>query len=619
MIGRFSNTSVYKEIFKSSDFLRIITGAVLIPLAFYLPLTGAVLPDDLTKINDKITLTNLVLLVSVLINGLPIILEALKGILEKELNVDELVSIAIIASLVIGNYFEAAMISFIMVLGAFMEEFVSDGARGAIESLVKVNPEKASVENSGKIIEKNIEDVTPGEIVIIKAGEIIPLDGDIIDGSGSIDESLLTGEPLPVSKKEGDSLSAGTINLDGYIKLKVLRSADNSTISKIAKLVENAENSKTKSTRIVDEYAGYFTPVIISISLFTYFFTGDVHNAITVLVVGCPCSFLLAGPVSIVAAVARAAKSGIMVKGGVHLENLADSNAFYFDKTGTLTNGKPVIKRINTFKGYTENQVLGLASKVEKGSTHPIAVSIMEKASEIQNNDETASEIVTIPGVGVEGIVNGVSVKVQADKTDESTGDTKVLVLIDNIRAGEIILYDRVRENAENMVTSLKEAGVKDLIILSGDCEGAVSKAAEKTGVNEFYSRCTPEDKMQIIENRNKVKSVFLGDGINDAPALKAAGVGISMGLKGSQTALETSDIVLMNDNITMVPFLLKLSRKMKNIIKFNLIISLLINFIAIIMGIMGLLTPVTGAVAHNIGSLFVVFLSSSLVMLKEN
>lgn len=294
MIGRFSNTSVYKEIFKSSDFLRIITGAVLIPLAFYLPVTGAVLPDDLTTINDKITLTNLVLLVSVLINGLPIILEALKGILEKELNVDELVSIAIIASLVIGNYFEAAMISFIMVLGAFMEEFVSDGARGAIESLVKVNPEKASVENSGKIIEKNIEDVIPGEIVIIKAGEIVPLDGDIIEGSGSIDESLLTGEPLPVSKKEGDSLSAGTINLDGYIKLKVLRSADNSTISKIAKLVENAENSKTKSTRIVDEYAGYFTPVIISISLFTYFFTGDVHNAITVLVVGCPCSFLLA-------------------------------------------------------------------------------------------------------------------------------------------------------------------------------------------------------------------------------------------------------------------------------------------------------------------------------------
>ncbi|BBO84160.1 hypothetical protein DSCO28_47260 [Desulfosarcina ovata subsp. sediminis] len=323
MIGRYGDLSVYKAVFQSADFYRIMAGGILIP-AGYLLSRGDAWGSPM-NFPAGLAIFNLCLMLSVAINGLPIIAGALKGIFQRKVNVDELVSIAIVACVLNGNFFEAALISFIMVLGAFIEETLSSRARRSIESLVKVNPHTALIETGSRQRIKKIGEVRVGETAVVKAGEVIPVDGEIIIGTASIDESLLTGESLPVSKGVGDDLSAGTLNLDGYLKVKVKRTGDDATIGRILDLIHQAENSKVGSARIVDRYAAYFTPLIVGIAVLTYLITRDITRSIAVLVVGCPCSFLLAGPVATVAAVGRAAKSGIMVKGGVYLDSIGIS------------------------------------------------------------------------------------------------------------------------------------------------------------------------------------------------------------------------------------------------------------------------------------------------------
>ncbi|MCB9481211.1 MAG: cadmium-translocating P-type ATPase [Desulfobacteraceae bacterium] len=614
MIGRYGNLSVYREIFRSKDFIRILLGGFLIPLGFYF--SGLkIFPPQIYIFS----IMDIFFLISAALNGLPVISGAFLGLIKKQVNVDELVSIALIACIFTGNYFEASVIAFIMSCGAFAEEFVSDRARGAIEALVNLNPEKAMIEKDGICFEKNIEDVIKGDIAVVRAGETIPVDGFVVSGSSLVDESLLTGEPMPVFKKTGDNVSAGTINTDGYMKLEAICDSNNSALAKIIGLVENAENSKIETTKLVDRYAAFFTPLILSISVLTYIFTNDIQRAVTVLVVGCPCSFLLAGPVASISAVARAAKSGIMVKGGVYLENIADASSFYFDKTGTVTNGKPSIVSVKTYNGYDEDRLISLASAVEKGSTHPIAKTLLEKNQEAGYKNLSAENIVIIPGRGVKGFVDGMEIEVSSGKSDPESGKTVVSVKADNEEIGEVSLFDQVRPGLRAMINELSDLGIRNFGIVSGDCEGAVRKAAVDSGISEFYSGLMPEEKLKLIKEKNNQKLVFTGDGINDAPALKAASVGISMGFKGSETALEASDIVLMNDRITLLPFLVRLSRKMKNIIGINILASLGINLVAIILSIMGLLSPVAGAVVHNAGSIFVVLLSASIIFTKEN
>ncbi|PIE75038.1 MAG: cadmium-translocating P-type ATPase [Deltaproteobacteria bacterium] len=616
MIGRFSDTSVYREIFKSKTFFKITIGGFFILAALYSEDANIFSTINFLPLFNKFSAKDIFLLVSVSINGLPVIYEAVTGLINREVNVDELVSIAIIACIINGNYLESAVVSLIMVTGAFIEEFISDNARGAIRSLVKINPEKALVEINGKTIEKKTKNIQKGDIIIAKAGEIIPVDGEIEEGSASVDESLLTGESFPVFKKEKNKVSAGTLNTDGYLKIKAAKGQKDSTLAKIIELVHNAENSNIKGTKLVDKYAGYFTPVILSIAILTYIFTKDITRAVTVLVVGCPCSFILTGPVATVAAVARAAKSGIMIKGGIYLENISKADSFYFDKTGTITCGKPVITSINTFNNKSEEEILKFASAVEQGSTHPIAESIIDKSKELEVKDIRAEKIRNIPGSGVVGEVEGEKVEVVCGAPGTISGETNVLIKINDNPWGEIFLFDKPRPEVKDMVKNLLSFGIKNIGIISGDSEGAVKKVAEETGFKEFYYRFTPSDKMNLINE--KENAVFIGDGINDAPALKAALTGISMGTKASETALETADIVLMNDKISLIPFLLKLSRKMTGTIKTNIAISLGINLAAIVLGITGVLKPISGALIHNFGSILVVLISSSILFTKE-
>ncbi len=610
MIGRHADLTVYKEIFRSSEFIKIAFGGMLIPVTLGLSYL----------FGEKISvLVSVLLIVSVVINGFPIVKEAVFGLIKKQINVDELVSIAIIACLINGNFLEAAVVSFIMVAGAMVEEAVSDSARKSIQSLIEITPDVANVEIDGKEVIKDVSQVCLGDVVLVRAGDTIPVDGIILEGKTSVDESSLTGESIPVTKHRGDDVSAATISLDGFVKIRAKKIGKDSIIGKVIELIKSAEQTKTDSARIVDKYAVYFTPVILLVAVFTFVVTHQIDRAITVLIVGCPCSFLLAGPVSTVAAIGRAAKAGILVKGGTYLEKAALAKGIYFDKTGTLTTGKPEVVEIQCTAEFNDKQVITLAASIEHGSRHPLAKAIIAKAKKMGCDLYPAKNIISQIGKGVSGQVDDNVVWVGA--SDElnvfKPGITSVSVTVNDHVVGHIGLLDTLRPETKKVMKVLKNKKM-DLAIISGDQESAVKTIADQIGVKAWYARLKPDEKMEKIINYTTGNLIYVGDGINDAPALKTADVGVAMGLGGSDVALETADIVLLNDRLEQLPFLIRLSQRMSKTIKINIGISLMINILSLIAGSMGLLTPILGAVSHNIGSILVVILSASISFMKE-
>ena len=617
MIGRYKNLGVYKEIVSSKDFLRIISAVFCIILAVFVEKVIIIHMPDNFSLGGKLV-ANVLMLTAVSLTGLPIVLEAIQGLLEKRINVDELVSIAIIACILTGNYLEAAIVSTIMVSGAMIEEAVSDSARNAIKKLIAMTPEKAIVLRSGAEVEVDVKDLIQGEILVIRPGETIPVDAVIHEGRASIDESSITGESIPVVKLEDSMLYAGTINSDGYIKARVEKVGKDSTLGKIIAMVEAAESSKIDSARIVDRYARWFTPTILALAILTFLITRDSSRAITILIVGCPCSFLLAGPVPTIASIGRAAKSGIMIKGGTFLEDISRSTAIYFDKTGTVTHGEPEVTSIEAGPDYTPESLLRLAASVEKGSLHPLAKAIVAKAEELNIPISEARDIKVLAGTGIEGIANGKKVFIGAASVETADGETVVDVSVDGRSVGCISLRDRVRENARATIEHIRKLGIRDIAIISGDFHSSVEKVAVQIGVDTYHSRLKPADKFEKIESYDNGVLMYIGDGINDAPALKKAAVGIAMGSKGADIALETADIVLMNDRLDLLPFLIRLSRKMTRTIRINILLSFTINLLSITAGFTGILTPILGALSHNIGSILVVMLSASLTLQKE-
>ena len=612
MIRRHADLTLYREIFKSKDFIRVALGASLIPMALaldhtHLMLTWAVPP------------AGLLLIFSILVNGLPIIRDAALGLLKKRINVDELVSIAILACVINGNFLEAAVVSAIMVFGALVEEAVSDSARNAIQSLIEITPETAVVEKNGQEVSLKVSDIQKGDVLVVRPGETICVDGEITGGKTAVDESSITGESIPVGKQPGDGVYAGTLNIDGFVRIKALKLGEDSTIGKIIRMVKAAEQSKTDSAKIVDQYASWFTPVILACAALAYLATRDASRAVTVLIVGCPCSFLLAGPVSTVAAIGRAAKAGILVKGGKYLENIAQASAFYFDKTGTLTLGEPVVVKVIPEAHTTEKEILSLAAGIEKGSLHPLASAILRKARELGCPVPDATDILSDPGTGISGILDHKTIRVETGGQYDPSGYTTVKLTVDDRLYGHICMEDQPRPEAGRVIRKIQGLGIRETAILSGDQEAPVSRIARKVGIPAWYSRQKPEDKLALITSYAGGKLVYIGDGVNDAPGLKASSTGIAMGFKGSDVALETADIVLMNDNLSLLPFLITLSKKMSRIIKLNIGISFAINLISVAAGFAGFLTPMMGAVSHNIGSITVVLLSASIGFSKEN
>ena len=606
MIGRHGRLNVYKKIFSSEDFIKTAAGGALIPIAF---LVKSVQIQSM----PSVSLMDMVLILSVIINGVPIIIGAVKGMAEKRLNVDELVSIAIIACLINGNFLEAAIVSAIMVTGALIEEAVSDSARHAIEDLIQTTPDTAILEKNGKEREVKVSRIVKGDIIVVKPGGIIPVDGAVMEGISAVDESAVTGEPIPKQKQTGDDVWAGTVSTDGFMRIRAEKVGRDSTMGKIISMVTAAEQSKIESAKIVDRYAAWFTPIILVSAALTYLFTQNFERAVTVLIVGCPCSFLLAGPVATVSAIGQAAKNGILVKGGIYLENIAKASGIFFDKTGTLTQGSPEVKEVVPLSDADENLLIQTAAALEKKMNHPLARAVVKKAEALSLVLPEAQDVMNIPGRGIKGTVDGQQVEVTTTRKFSGKGYTTVEVKIDQETKGFISMLDQARAVAAETINDLKSLGIKDIAVVSGDQEAPVKNICSRIGIERSYAKQTPGDKLDRISEYNQGKLVYVGDGINDAPALKASDTGIAMGLNGSDAALETADIVLMNDRLDRMGYLFCLSRTMVRVIHINIALSFLINLFSVFAGFMGWLTPILGAFTHNIGSILVVGLSASI------
>ncbi len=620
MIGRYANLSKYRELLQMREFYAVFSGIVLITAGYVLEKRAYLLPADILSI------------VALAILGGPIIWGAVKGLLNKELNVDELVSLAIIASVVIGEYLAAAVVALIMVLGSLLEEFTAQKARSAIQSLIKLSPDQAVVMREGAEVTIPVREIQLGDKVVIRSGEKIPVDGLVIRGSASLNQASLTGESLPVDKEIGDSVYAGSVSYSGMIVVEAQKVGEDTAFGKLIKLVQDAESQKASIIRVADRYARYFTPVIIILSLLVYLFTGDIYRAITILIVGCPCAFILAAPTAIVSALGNASKNGILIKGGAFLEETSRLDVLIFDKTGTLTTGEPVVTAIKTVNGTAEDDVLAMAAAVEKYSDHPLARAITVAAKNrgcIVVEPEASKNL---PGKGVEALVEGEKVFVgtmlptdaqkKESNNSSSTEAVKTLtVKVNDAIIGQILIEDRIRSGVPDVINALQASGIKKIQMLTGDDHAIAAHIVEVSGIQEFQAGLLPAQKLSHIKElqKNGHKVAMIGDGVNDAPSLAAADIGIAMGAMGTDVAMEAADIALMDDDLSRIPYLLRLAKSTIRTINYNIIFALKFNGLVLIVSGLGLLNPIMGAIVHNIGSVLVVLNSARLVKYPNN
>jgi Cd2+/Zn2+-exporting ATPase len=627
MIGRFSKTSVCRELLRLRDFyISIIAGGLA--LAGYLVDYGQ---SEASYIGIALAL------ISVAMNGLPIVWGALKGLWAREVNVDELVSLAIVASLIQGEFLTAAVVSFVMTLGALIEEVTSESARKAIRSLINLSPPTARIIKNGKAEMVTVEQVQVGDRILVRPGDRIPVDAVVVSGLSAVDESSMTGEPLPREKGIGDTILAGTLNHNGVLEADVIKVGQDTTLGTVIKLVEDAEMHRPEAVRLIDRYARWFSPLILACAGIAWGVTGDVHRAVAVLIVGCPCALILAAPTATVAALGRAAKIGVLVKGGQVLERVAGINAVLFDKTGTLTMGEPFVEEIACADGLERNDILTCAASAEQNCTHPIARAVLKAAQYARVAVQKAEDVFNEIGLGVRANVAGslvevgslslgggvaampLSLKSCAENLLEK-GSTPLVVYRDHKPVGVLGVSDRIRPETRSAVEGLKGLDIKESAILSGDQEKSVRNLADQIGVARFHSELRPQDKLTILRDYQDkgFKVMFVGDGINDGPSLTASDVGIAMGAGGTDVALETADIALIHDDISKLPFLVRLSRRMIKIIKWNIAFGLAFNAAAVVASGTGFLTPIMAALAHNIGSVLVVMASASLAFMPE-
>jgi Cd2+/Zn2+-exporting ATPase len=627
MIGRFSQRGIYRELMHSHEFIRVVLAGAL-ALAGYL----------YDRAYGPGTIPGLILvLTSVVLNGVPILWGAATGLWRRQVNVDELVSLAIIASLWQGEFLTAAVVSFVMVMGSLIEQATSDAARRAIHSLMDLSPQTATVVAGGSLETRPVSEIKVGDLVLVKPGERIPVDAVVRKGATTVDESPVTGESIPRDKTIGDAVFTGTLNHNGVVEIEAVAVGEDTTLGKVIRLVSEAEAHKPEAIRLIDRYARWFTPLILACAGAAWGLTGELNRAVTVLIVGCPCALILAAPTAIVATIGRAARAGILVKGGQFLEAAARARVILFDKTGTLTEGRPRVDDVISVEGVETREVLTLAACVEQHSTHPLARAVMKAAHYAKVTIGQVEEMCARIGLGVRACVQGRIVEVgsaqlcggamsipldlrQPLERIKERGATPLVVYRDEKPLGIISVADRVRPAAAETVRLLHSLGMEQVGLLSGDHEKSARTIAQAVGVDHSWAEMKPEDKLEVIKDfqqRGKVV-MFVGDGINDAPALAVADVGIAMGAAGTDVALETADIALMNDDIAKIPFLVRLSRRMLRIIKGNLAFGLFFNALAVLASGKGWLSPMAGAVVHNVGSILVVMASASIAFARS-
>jgi Cd2+/Zn2+-exporting ATPase len=624
MIGRFANLGTYRELFDVAELVRVMAGGLLAVAGFAWE----------KSVGAPAAVGTSLILLSVALNGVPIIWGALTGLYRKKVNVDELVSMAIIASLIAGEFLSAAVVSFVMVLGAQIEAATGETARRAIKALVKISPREATVLTDQGERRKPVSEIHRGDVLRVKAGEILPVDAVIEEGITTVDESSITGEPIPKQKHVGDTVYAGTVNQTGVINIRSIRVGKDTTLGRVIQLVSEAEAHQPESVALIDRYARWFTPAILMCAAAAWVVTGEISRAVTVLIVGCPCALILAAPTAIIAAISRAAKEGVLIKGGRYIEAVASAKTLLFDKTGTLTAGEPVVDEVVPADGVEANYVLRQAACVEQNSSHPLSRAVLKAADERGLTLANAQDAFARIGEGVEGCVEGSSIQVGSvdmvvkDAADsknmapvyhriQKEGATPLAVHQDGRLIGIISVSDPIHPDAADMVKALKRLDVGTIGIVSGDHQGSVQRVAAILEATDYWADVKPQGKLDVINGlRNGHRAgpiVFVGDGINDAPSLAAADVGVAMGAKGTEVALETAHVALMHDDISKIPFLIRLGRRTVATIKWNIFFGLAFNLIAVLAGGGGWLSPIMGAVVHNVGSVLVVLSSASI------
>ena len=578
--------------------------------------------------------------IAIILCGIPIILEAVIGLVtEFDIKADVLVSIALIASVVIGEDFAAGEVAFIMQLGALLEDLTVAKARAGIEKLVKLTPRTARVLRDGKEILLPAEQVSVGDQLRVLPGETIPVDGHIVSGQTSIDQSVMTGESMPVDKGPGDQVSSGTVNQFGVFEMTASKVGEDSSIQRMIRLVQSADAGKAKIVGLADRWATWIVVIALSSAAITWLVTGEIIRAVTILVVFCPCALLLATPTAIMAAIGNATRHGFLVREGDALERLSQVTRIAFDKTGTLTFGQPHVVDVQCLEeDSSPEQLYAWAAGAELRSEHPLGKAIVRCYSEErQTQPPQPEEFQMLPGRGVKAVVQGQEILAgnpellseegvslsedirQAAAKHLSQGCTVVYLAVSGRAAGFLALADTLRPDAPHTIAQVKAAGVIP-VLLTGDHSEAAKNIAEQLSLTEVRANCLPQDKLDYIgecQNRNE-PVCMIGDGINDAPALKKAQVGIAMGGIGSDIAVDAADIALVNDDIREIPHLLRLSKRMMRVIKYNLTFSMALNFLAIILAMTGVLNPVVGALVHNAGSVFVIVHSAFLLRWRK-
>lgn len=575
--------------------------------------------------------------VSVIICGIPLLYLAVwRVIYNKGMNKISsalLISIAMIAAIAIGDIFAAGEVAFIMAIGAILEDKTAERSKKGLKELISLAPQQGRRINNGKEQMINAEEIKVGYILRVLPGETIPVDGKIISGNTSVDQAIMTGESLPVDKEVGDSVFCGTINRFGAIDMEATNVGEDSSLQKLIRMVQDAENKQAPIQRIADKWATWLVPVALLIAIATYFVTQDIVRAVTVLVVFCPCALVLATPTAIMAAIGQATKHGVIIKSGEALEKMGKVDTIAFDKTGTLTFGKlEVSDTISFSKELDESELLTLIASAESRSEHPLGKAIVAHAKEKNLALKDVKGFRMEAGKGIYANVsghnlfcgsekylleNGIDIPQQVSDTLDTLrnqGKASILAAADGLCVGVVALSDVLRSTAKGMVAKLDEMGTQT-VLLTGDNRRTADYFAQQVGITSVRAELLPEEKVQnIVQLQQEGKSVcMIGDGVNDAPALKTASVGVAMGAMGSDIAVDAADIALMSDDISKIPYLKRLSNATVRTIKFSISLSLFINFVAIFMSFMGWLTPTTGALVHNAGSILVVLIAALL------
>ncbi|PTL24419.1 heavy metal translocating P-type ATPase [Shouchella clausii] len=590
-------------------------------------------------------------LTAILAGGFPLLKTGIRNVARLEFNMKTLMTVAVIGGAIIGEWGEVAVVVILFAISEALERFSMDRARKSIQSLMDIAPNEALIKRNGQEFTVHVGDIVVGDIMIVKPGQKIAMDGIVVHGHSSVNQAAITGESVPVEKAVDDEVFAGTLNEEGLLEIKVTKLVEDTTISKIIHLVEEAQGERAPAQAFVDKFAKYYTPIIMVVAalvaIIPPLFTGGnwstwVYQGLAVLVVGCPCALVISTPISIVSAIGNAAKKGVLVKGGVYLEEMASLKAIAFDKTGTLTKGIPVVTDFALLNPQLDQrQLFAIVAALENRSQHPLASAIVAKAKDEQlpYHDYMVENVTALTGKGITGTVNGKTYYVgspklfqerlptwditpfaQNIKSLQQQGKTAMLVGTETELLAIVAVADEVRPSSKEVIRKLHEAGIAKTVMLTGDNKQTAHAIGQAVGVADIQAELMPEDKLRFIKQwqENHGHVAMVGDGVNDAPALAAATVGIAMGGAGTDTALETADIALMGDDLKKLPFTVKLSRKTLNIIKANIAFAIAIKLAALLLVVPGWLTLWIAILSDMGATLLVALNSMRLIGVKE-